>query len=39
MTTNDMEEMDNAEILEEQAPGATEDEEGTSLNTPADLPR
>uniref|UniRef100_A0A8C7C940 MutL homolog 1, colon cancer, nonpolyposis type 2 (E. coli) n=1 Tax=Oncorhynchus kisutch TaxID=8019 RepID=A0A8C7C940_ONCKI len=25
VTTNDMEEMDNAEILEEQAPGATED--------------
>ncbi|XP_021462615.2 DNA mismatch repair protein Mlh1 [Oncorhynchus mykiss] len=39
VTTNDMEEMDNAEILEEQAPGATEDGEGTSRNTPADLPR
>uniref|UniRef100_A0A674AS93 MutL homolog 1, colon cancer, nonpolyposis type 2 (E. coli) n=1 Tax=Salmo trutta TaxID=8032 RepID=A0A674AS93_SALTR len=39
VTTNDMEEMDNAEILEEQVPGATDDGEGTSLNTPADLPR
>lgn len=39
VTTNDMEEMDNAEILEKQAPGATEDGEGTSRNTPADLPR
>uniref|UniRef100_A0A674AV67 MutL homolog 1, colon cancer, nonpolyposis type 2 (E. coli) n=1 Tax=Salmo trutta TaxID=8032 RepID=A0A674AV67_SALTR len=38
VTTNDMEEMDNAEILEEQVPGATDDGEGTSLNTPADLP-
>uniref|UniRef100_A0A4W5NQS1 DNA mismatch repair protein MLH1 n=1 Tax=Hucho hucho TaxID=62062 RepID=A0A4W5NQS1_9TELE len=38
VTTNDIEVMDNAEILEEQAPGATEDGEGTSLNTPADLP-
>ncbi|CAB1343385.1 unnamed protein product [Coregonus sp. 'balchen'] len=39
VTTKDMEEMDNAEILQEQAHGTTEEGEGTSLNTPADLPR